>query len=177
MLPGSKAGPGDHAGRHADLAQRRRADPAALRPRGSHLHEGFLQLTEPGGLDDLCELRVDVEPLLDQLDLTDERCSQSQRPVTPTRAFTGSCCAAAAMRGRSVRRMTDNAEAAELQPSEELLAARALETGLVEEDETYIYTPDDLQDGDVAADHVWLQKGTGRKVYLVKKEQGPASQG
>ena len=81
------------------------------------------------------------------------------------------------MRGRSVRRMTDNAEAAELEPSEELLAARALETGLVEEDETYIYTPDDLQDADVAADHVWLQKGTGRKVYLVKKEQGPASQG
>jgi hypothetical protein len=24
---------------------------------------------------------------------------------------------------------------------------------------------------------VWLQKGTGRKVYLVKKEPGPASQG
>jgi hypothetical protein len=29
--------------------------------------------------------------------------------------------------------MTDDAEAAELEPSEELLAARALETGLVEE--------------------------------------------
>jgi hypothetical protein len=78
---------------------------------------------------------------------------------------------------RSVHRVTDDAQAAELEPSEELLAARALETGLVEEDETYIYTPDDLQDGDVAADYVWLQKGTGRKVYLVKKEQGPASQG
>ena len=76
----------------------------------------------------------------------------------------------------SVHRMTENAEGIELEPSEELLAARALETGLVEEDETYIYTPDDFQDADVAADHVWLQKGTGRKVYLVKKEQGPASQ-
>lgn len=99
-----------------------------------------------------------------------------QGPLTPTRPFTGSCCAAATMRRRSVHRMTDDAEAAELEPSEELLAARALETGLVEEDETYIYTPDDLQDSDVAADHVWLQKGTGRKVYLVKKEHGPASQ-
>jgi hypothetical protein len=96
--------------------------------------------------------------------------------VTPTRAFTGSCYAVATMRRRTVRRMTDNA-AAELEPSEELLAARALETGLVEEDETYIYTSDDLQAADVAADHVWLQKGTGRKIYLVKKEQGPASQG
>jgi hypothetical protein len=65
--------------------------------------------------------------------------------------------------------MTDDAEAAELEPSEELLAARALETGLVEQDETYTYTPDDLQAADVAADYVWLQKGTGRKVYLVKK--------
>jgi hypothetical protein len=82
-----------------------------------------------------------------------------------------------AVRRHSVQRVTDDAEAAELEPSEELLAARALETGLVEEDETYIYTPDDLQDADVAADYVWLQKGTGRKVYLVKKEQGPASQG
>jgi hypothetical protein len=75
-----------------------------------------------------------------------------------------------------VHRVTDDAQAAELEPSEELVAARALETGLVEEDETYIYTPDDLQDADVAADYVWLQKGTGRKVYLVKKEQGPAPQ-
>jgi hypothetical protein len=83
----------------------------------------------------------------------------------------------APVRRHSVRRVTDDAEAAELGPSEELLAARALETGLVEEDETYIYTPDDLQDADVAADYVWLQKGTGRKVYLVRKEQGPASQG
>ena len=81
------------------------------------------------------------------------------------------------LRRRSVRRVTDDAEAAELEPSEELLAARSLETGLVEEDETYIYTPDELLDADVAADYVWLQKGTGRKVYLVKKEQGPASQG
>jgi hypothetical protein len=72
--------------------------------------------------------------------------------------------------------MTDEADAAQLEPSEELLAARALETGLVEEDETYIYTPDDLQAADVAADYVWLQKGTGRKVYVVKKKQGPASQ-
>jgi hypothetical protein len=72
--------------------------------------------------------------------------------------------------------VTDDAQAAELEPSEELLAARALETGLVEEDETYIYTPDDLQAADVAAHYVWLQKGTGRKVYLVKKRQGPASQ-
>jgi hypothetical protein len=72
--------------------------------------------------------------------------------------------------------MTDDAEAADLAPSEELLAARALDTGLVEEDETYIYTPDDLQAADVAADHVWIQKGTGRKVYLVNKEQGPAGQ-
>jgi hypothetical protein len=78
---------------------------------------------------------------------------------------------------RSVRRVTDDAEAAELEPREELLAARSLETGLVEEDETYIYTPDELQVADIAADYVWLQKGTGRKVYLVKKEQGPASQG
>jgi hypothetical protein len=81
------------------------------------------------------------------------------------------------LRRRSVPRVTDDAEAAELEPREELLAARSLETGLVEEDETYIYTPDELQDADVAADYVWLQKGTGRKVYLVKKEQGPAAQG
>jgi hypothetical protein len=85
--------------------------------------------------------------------------------------------ASATLWRRSVHRVTDDAHTAQLEPSEELLAARALETGLVEEDETYIYTPDDLQDADVAADHVWLQKGTGRKVYLVKKEQGPASQG
>jgi hypothetical protein len=81
------------------------------------------------------------------------------------------------MQRRNVHPMTDDAEAADLEPSEQLVAARTLETGLVEEDETYIYTPDDLQDADLAADYVWLQKGTGRKVYLVKKEQGPASQG
>jgi hypothetical protein len=97
----------------------------------------------------------------------------SERAHVPTegRPSTGT------LRRRSVRRVTDDAEAAELEPSEELLAARSLETGLVEEDETYIYTPDELLDADVAADYVWLQKGTGRKVYLVKKEQGPASQG
>ena len=65
--------------------------------------------------------------------------------------------------------MADDAEAAELGPSEELVAARALETGLVEEDENYTYTPDDLQAADVAADRVWLQKGTGRKVFLIRK--------
>jgi hypothetical protein len=79
------------------------------------------------------------------------------------------------LRRRSVHRVTDDAQAAELEPSEELLAARTLETGLVEEDETYIYTPDELLEADVTADYVWLQKGTGRKVYLVKKEGGPPS--
>jgi hypothetical protein len=83
--------------------------------------------------------------------------------------------AATRLRRRSVHRVTDDAEAAELEPSEELVAARALETGLVEQDETYIYTPDELQEADVVADYVWLQKGTGRKVYLVRKEQGRAS--
>jgi hypothetical protein len=89
---------------------------------------------------------------------------QKGRPAAPT------------LQRRSVHRVTDDAQAAELEPSEELLAARTLETGLVEEDETYIYTPDDLLEADVTADYVWLQKGTGRKVYLVKKEQGSASQ-
>jgi hypothetical protein len=60
---GSEAGPGKHAGRHADLAERRGTDPAALRPRGSHLHELLLELRESGGLVDLGEPSVDVEPL------------------------------------------------------------------------------------------------------------------
>ena len=43
----SQASLGEHAGRHAHLAERRRTDSAALRPRGGHLHERFLQLGQP----------------------------------------------------------------------------------------------------------------------------------
>jgi hypothetical protein len=64
---------GEHAGRHTDLAQRRGADASPLGPRGSHLDERFLQLRQASALVDLSELSVDVEPLLDQLDLTDRR--------------------------------------------------------------------------------------------------------
>jgi hypothetical protein len=67
----SQASRPEHAGRYAHLAQRCGTDSAALRPRGGHVQERFLQLGELGGLVDLCELSVDVEPLLDQLDLTD----------------------------------------------------------------------------------------------------------
>ena len=73
MLPGSGAGPDEHAGRYADLAQRRRRDAAAFRPRGRDLHEFFLEFGESGCLVDLGEPSVDVETLLDQLDLTDRR--------------------------------------------------------------------------------------------------------
>jgi hypothetical protein len=131
---------------------------------------------------------ADVSPLADLVEgdhVCDRKCasnfgfaepSPTQRPRDGTFRMERQP-AGTTLRRRSVHRVTDDAEAAELEPSEELLAARALETGLVEEDEAYIYTPDDLQDADVAADYVWPQKGTGRKVYLMKKEQGPASQG
>jgi hypothetical protein len=69
--PASEASLGEYAGRHADLAQRGGADPAALRPGGGHFHQRVLELGESGRLVDLCELRVDVETLLDQFDLTD----------------------------------------------------------------------------------------------------------
>jgi hypothetical protein len=62
---GSKeASPPEHAGRHSHLTQRRGADPAALRPRGGHVHELVLELGEAACLVDLCQLSVDVEPLL-----------------------------------------------------------------------------------------------------------------
>jgi hypothetical protein len=61
----------EHAGRHPHLSQRRGADASALRPRGGRLHERFLKLGQPLRLVDLGELSVEVEPLLDQLDLTD----------------------------------------------------------------------------------------------------------
>jgi hypothetical protein len=71
--PRSDASSGKHAGRHAHLAQRSPIDPAALRPRRGHLHERLRELRQPGRLVDLGELRVDVEPLLNQFDLTDRR--------------------------------------------------------------------------------------------------------
>jgi hypothetical protein len=55
------------------LAQRRGTDPPALGPRGGDPHERFLELAEPSGLVDLCELSVDVEAVLNQFDLTDGR--------------------------------------------------------------------------------------------------------
>jgi hypothetical protein len=73
LLSASEASPGEHAGRHADLAQRRGTDPAALGPRSRDLDERLLELGEPAGLVDLGELSVDVEPLLNQFDLTDRR--------------------------------------------------------------------------------------------------------
>jgi hypothetical protein len=54
-----KASPLEHAGRYTHLAQRRRGDAAAFRPRGGHVHERFLQLGKAGGLVDLSELRVE----------------------------------------------------------------------------------------------------------------------
>ena len=59
---------GEHAGQHADLAQGRGTDSAALRPRGSHRHERVLDLGEAGCLVNLCELSIDVETLLNQFD-------------------------------------------------------------------------------------------------------------
>jgi hypothetical protein len=68
-----QSSPPEHAGRHPGLAQRRSTDPAALGPRSRDLDECLLELGETGGLVELCELGVDVEPLLTQLDLTDTR--------------------------------------------------------------------------------------------------------
>jgi hypothetical protein len=53
-LLSQKASPPQHAGRDANLAQRRHGDPTALRPRGSHLQERLLELRESGCLVDLC---------------------------------------------------------------------------------------------------------------------------
>jgi hypothetical protein len=61
----------EHAGRHADLAQRRSTGPGALGPRGSHPHERLLKFGKPCHLVALGEVPFNVEPLLNQFDLTD----------------------------------------------------------------------------------------------------------